>query len=225
MKNHRVFIIRNGHIEWSYDHYTPDDEQNALEIPVAPGDVIVDGSGLAGALFEEFHQGVLRRRYAHEPERLYTILDDSARVTVPDHVAPVELQHETVYQPEFHRIVSRPKPDALEIAAATARLENATETRRATQESRPPELKPEPVRAYWAEIREPATEAAPQGRRVKRAVFPHAQLVHVFEGGTSDLATEDTHVLKDGDALMGRKHLGSGRPGATPAVKLGGGRS
>lgn len=222
MTNHRVFIVRNGHIEWSYDHYTADGEDPALEIPVQPGDVIVDGSGLDAALFAEFHQGTLRRLHAHEPEKLYELLDDGARVTVPDVVAPVEPEHETVYQPGAHRIVSRPTPEALEIAGATARLNNALETRRAAKEQRPPTLTPEPVRAYLAEIRESPTEAAPQGRRVRRAVFPHAQLVHAFPGGKADVPTEEAHVIREGETLLGRKHLGAGRPGATPAVKLGG---
>jgi hypothetical protein len=225
MKNHRLFVIRkhppsadvpHEHFEWwSYDHQTPDDMDNALEIPVQPGDVIADGSRLDPALFNEFHGGTLRRLHGHEPEKLYDLLDEGARVTVPEHVAPAEPDHETVFQPEFRRIVSRPKPEALEIAVATARLENATEIRRAGQEKRPPSLKAEPARAYWAEVRTP-------DRRVKRAVFPQAQLVHVFEGGSPDLATEDAHVLKEGDVLMGRKHLGSGRPGAAPPVRLGG---
>lgn len=229
MKNHRVFVIRK-HLPsagvphewfewWSYDHQTPDDTDNALEVPVEPGDVIVDGAALDSALFAEFHRGTLRRLHGHEPEKLYELLDASARVEVPAHVAPVEPDHETVFQPEFRRIVSRPKPEALEIAAATIKLDNAIETRRAAVEHRPPAIKPEPARAYWAEVREPARDATPAGRIKRRAIFPSATLVHTFPGGSADLATEDAHVLNEGDVLVDRKHLGSGRPGATPAVR------
>jgi hypothetical protein len=175
-----------------------------------------DGSGLDAALFLEFHQGMLRRLHAHEPEKLLGLLDEGFRVTVPAHVTPVETDHETVYQPEFHRIVSRPKPEVLESAAATVRLENATEVRAAAQEQRPPALKAEPVRAFWTEI------DTADGRRIRRAVFPGARLVHVFPGGSPAVATEDQHTLTEGDVLTGCKSLGAGRPGVIPPVKIGG---
>src|ERR1043165_7630214 len=155
MKNHRVFVIRNGRIEWSYDHYTPDSDENALELPVAPGDVIVDGSALDAATFGEFHTGTLRRLFAHEPERLFELIDESARVTVPADALPAEADQETTvyYQVEFRRIVSRPTPEALEAAAAVTRLDNARERRQATLAGREPKLTDEPVRAYYAVIK------------------------------------------------------------------------
>jgi hypothetical protein len=216
MKNHRVFIIRNGHIEWSYDHFTPDSDDNALELPVLPGDVIVDGAGLDSATFGEFHKGTLRRLFSHDPERLYELLDETARVTVPADAVPAAPDHETVFQVEFRRIVSRPTLEALDVAAGEARLANARERRAALAEGREPKLRAEPARAWWSEVR------TAEGQTKRRAVFPAARLVHVFEGGSPDLATEDAHTLTEGDVLVGRRNLGTGRPGTPTPITLGG---
>jgi hypothetical protein len=216
LKNHRVFIVRNNHLEWSYDHFTPDSDDNALELPVLPGDVIVDGAGLDPVTFDEFHKGALRRLFGHEPKKLYELLDEGARVTVPADAVPAEPDHETVYQVEFRRVVSRPTLEALDAAAALTRLDNARERRQAAVAGREPVLRDEPVRAYFAVVQ------AEDGTPKRRAVFPAASLVHVFAGGSPDLATADAHAIKPGETLVGRKGLGSGRPGAAPTVRLGG---